>query len=343
MLERKLRQTARTFAILMLMGACALSAGARATNPGQGVPGTRVVTDEVGRQVTIPVEVKRIVTLSPDLTETIYALGLEDKLSGDTDYCDTPPEAKLKPHVGGPQDPSLETIVSLHPDLVLATASINRVETADALKHLGIAVYTVDPHTVRGMLKSIEHIADVTGAAERGAALVKRLEARLDALRAQIEPLPMVHVLFVEWIYPLMTIGQNTFIADALRWAGAESVILSNQNWPRVSLEEIVRLQPDYILLTKDHGGTGEDELRDLRARPVWKKLAAVERGHTLVVDDEMARPSPGLIDAIEKLARELHPQAFVAEALEGHRNLEDGEWFDPTTDLRKACSPCVR
>ena len=65
-------------------------------------------------------------TLAPDLTETIYALGLEDRLAGDTNYCDTPPAAKLKPHVGEPQNPSLEAIVALHPDLVLATTSINR-------------------------------------------------------------------------------------------------------------------------------------------------------------------------------------------------------------------------
>ena len=90
----------------------------------------------------IPAEVKRIVTLAPNLTETVYALGLEDRLAGDTNFCDTPAAAKSKPHVGDPQNPSLEAIVALHPDLVLATTSINRLETADALKRLGIAVYT---------------------------------------------------------------------------------------------------------------------------------------------------------------------------------------------------------
>ena len=122
--------------------------------PAQGAV-ARVVTDEVGRRVTIPAEVRRIVTLAPNLTETVYALGLEDRLAGDTNYCDTPPAAKSKPHVGDPQNPSLEAIVALHPDLVLATTSINRVETADALAHLGIPVYTTDPPTVRGMLDSI--------------------------------------------------------------------------------------------------------------------------------------------------------------------------------------------
>src|SRR6201982_1317657 len=75
----------------------------------------RVVTDETGRRVAIPADVKRVVTLAPNLTETIYALGLEERLAGDTDYCDTPPAAKLKPHVGGAQNPSLEAIVAATP------------------------------------------------------------------------------------------------------------------------------------------------------------------------------------------------------------------------------------
>ena len=96
-----------------------------------------VVTDEVGRRVTIPPEVRRIVTLAPNLTETVYALGLEDRLAGDTDYCDTPPAAKSKPHVGNPQNPSLEAIVALHPDLVLATTSINPWKRPTPSRDLG--------------------------------------------------------------------------------------------------------------------------------------------------------------------------------------------------------------
>ena len=148
-----------------------------ATKPGAA----RVVTDETGRRVTIPADVKRVVTLAPHLTETIYALGLEERLAGDTDYCDTPPAAKLKPHVGGAQNPSLEAIVALHPDLVLATTSINRIETVDGLAKVGVAVYTTDPQTVRGMLESTARIAGLMGAEARGSALVAKLQARLDA------------------------------------------------------------------------------------------------------------------------------------------------------------------
>ena len=97
--------------------------------------------------MAIPVNVRRIVSLAPNLTETVYALGLEDKLVGDTTYCDTPAAAREKPHIGAPLTPSLEAIVALHPDLVLATA-INRWETVDAITKLGIPVYTVESRTV---------------------------------------------------------------------------------------------------------------------------------------------------------------------------------------------------
>jgi iron complex transport system substrate-binding protein len=284
---------------------------------------TRVVIDEVGRRVVVPTQVNRIVTLAPNLTETVYALGLGEKLVGDTNFCDTPPAAKLKPHVGDPQDPSLEAIVALRPDLVLATTSINVEETADALARLGIAVYTTagDTQTVLAMLDSFARMGDLMGAGQQGAALAARLRARLDALHARLADVPMAHVLFVVGEDPLITIGQNTFIADALRWAGAESILISTQNWPHLSLEEVVRLQPDYIVFAEGHGDAGPSELADLRATPIWRDLDAVEQGHVVDLNEESIRPSPGLLDAIEQLAREVHPEVFSASGKDEIRN----------------------
>jgi iron complex transport system substrate-binding protein len=308
------------FCALALCGARVNAQSIAKTAPG------RTVTDETGRLVVVPAEVKRIVTLSPDLTETIYALGLEERLAGDTEICDTPPAAKTKPHVGTPISPNLEAIVALHPDFVIASTSINRQETVDALRGLGIAVYTSDPHTVRGMLDSIAQIAELTGAGEQGASVVTRLRARLDALHARLADLPLVHVLFVVWEDPLITIGQNTFIADALRWAGAESIIISKQNWPRVGLEEVMRLQPEYIVLTSDHVRAEGGESGDLRMRPGWKDLRAVELGHIAVIGNGVDRPAPGLIDAIEELARVFHPDAFREKSENGKVKMENGE-----------------
>ena len=308
----------------MLLGAAALRADthAPARPPAQATsqnapashPAAEAITDEVGRRVEVPAEVKRIVTLAPDLTETVYAMGLGDRLAGDTNFCDNPPAAKSKPHVGNPQNPSLEAIAGLRPDLVLASASINREETVDAIERLGIAVYTSDPHTVRGMLDSVARMGEVMGAGAQGREVVAQLRERLDAVHAKLADRPMTHVLFVTWQQPLISIGQNTFIADALRWAGAESIISSDRNWPQVSLEEVVRLQPDYLIFTDDHGTSATDasQLADLRSRPIWKDLQAVQLGHVVDVDEEMVRPSSGLVDNIERLAQRLHPEAFA-------------------------------
>jgi iron complex transport system substrate-binding protein len=302
-------------------------------------PAVRMITDETGRHMAVPLDVERVVSLAPSLTETIYALGLERKLSADTTYCDIPPAAKDKPHVGAPKEPSLEAIVAMRPDLVLASTSINQPMTADALLKLGIPVYTTsDERTVRAMLASTAEIADLLGVKEQGAKMVADLQERLDALHARLRDRPMVHVLFVVWEEPLISIGQNTFIADALRWAGAESVITSDQNWPQVSMEEVVRLQPDYIVLTPDHmKAEGAAQANNLSTRPAWRDLQAVKLGHVVVAGDEIDRPSPGLIAAIEQLAHDFHPEVFDAKAP------ENGAHFAAAQGVAKECGACAR
>jgi iron complex transport system substrate-binding protein len=309
-------------------------------------PAVRMITDQTGRHMAVPVKVERVVSLAPSLTETIYALGLEDKLAADTTFCDIPPAAKDKPHVGAPKEPSLEAIVAMHPDLVLASTSINQPVAADALLKLGIPVYTTsDEHTVRGMFDSTAEIADLMGAKEQGAKLVADLQKRLEALHEALQDRPMVHVLFVVWEEPLISIGQNTFIADALRWAGAESVINSDQNWPQLSMEEVVRLQPDYIVLTPDHLEAEEStRVNNLTTRPPWRDLRAVKLGHVLVASDEIDRPSPGLIGAIEELAHDFHPEAFETKEPEnGQVRIENGLDFAAATALMKERSACGR
>jgi iron complex transport system substrate-binding protein len=273
----------------------------------------------------------------------VYALGLQERLAGDTSYCDTPPAAKMKPHVGAPLNPSLEAIVALRPDVVLASTSINRRETVDALARLGIAVYASNPHTVEGVLDSISRIAAAVGADAQGKELVGQLQAKLDELQKRLQDMPLVHVLFVVWEQPLITIGQNTFIADALRWAGAESIILSDQNWPQISFEEAVRLQPDYIVFTSNHTGTDPKQLVELRSRSDWSTLRAVELGQVLVLTDEIARPSAGLVDAIEQLARKLHPDAFSRQ--NGPNSLKEsgGRQYAAVATTNEECAPCAR
>jgi len=113
---------------------------------------------------------------------------------------------------------------------------------------------------------------------------------------------------------PLISLGEHTFIADALRYAGAQSVVRAKQDWPQISLEEVVRLNPDYLVFASSDFG-GEDstakQLAELRSEAGWRELAAVRQGRVVVVSDEIDLPAPGLVDAIEKLARQLHPNVF--------------------------------
>jgi ABC-type Fe3+-hydroxamate transport system substrate-binding protein len=243
--------------------------------------------------------------------------------------------------VGNPQNPSLEAIVALRPDVVLATA-INRFETVDAIQQLGIPVFESDPQTVRGMLASLARLAEVLGAKEQGTELTAHLEQRLDALSAQLADRPLVHVLFVVWDQPLTTIGQNTFIADELRFAGAESVVLSEQSWPQLSLEEVVRLQPEYLVFASQHGDVAV-ELSDLRTRPVWKDLLAVKIGHVVDIGEEAIRPAPGMVDAIEKLAHKLHPEAFTEKNVIRNSKPDTRFAFQPMGELDQECALCGR
>jgi iron complex transport system substrate-binding protein len=269
--------------------------------------------DEAGRTVRIPQPVQRIVSLAPSLTETIYALGLQDRLVGDTDFCDYPPDAQKKTKVGGAINPSLEQIAALRPDLVLVTKSLNLIETVNALDNLGISSYGTDPHTVKDIVSSTERLAGVLGVPEAGASLGADLERHLADLQQRLSGVPPRRVLFIVWSDPLISAGKNTFIADALRLAGATSIVDSSQDWPHMSLEEVVRLQPDFLVFAASHSESGQNDFDVLAERPGWRGLDAVRNRHFAVISDAVNRPAPRIVSAIEDLARQLHPEAFSA------------------------------
>ena len=299
-----------TLLILWLWVAALPTASATQNRPAAAF---RQVTDEIGRTIRIPQSIRRVVSLAPSLTETVYALGAENLLVGDTDYCDFPPDAQQKPKVGGATNPNLEAIAALHPDLVLVTVSLNRLETVQALEGLGIPSYATDPHTALGIIASTEHLADLLGTAEAGTSLANGLQHKLSELQQKLRSSPLTPVLFVVWTQPLMSIGRDTFIADALRHAGAVSIIDSPQNWPRVNLEEVVRLQPEFIIFVESHTGAAAQSGDAIADLPGWRLLHAVRERHYATISDAINRPAPRLISEIESLARQLHPEAFEA------------------------------
>lgn len=279
---------------------------------GRPKPNFREVKDETGRTLKIPFSVKRVVSLAPSLTETLYALGLQDILVGDTDFCDYPEGAKKKHKVGGAKNPNLEEVAALHPDLVLVTKELNRLETVTALEQMGIPAYATNPNTVEEVVSSTERLADVLGSPAAGTDLAAKLEKRLAELKQRLTRVQPKRVLFVVWSEPLISTGQHTFVADALRRAGAESIVQSRQDWPQVSLEEVVHLQPDYLVFASSHSEAVAQDVDTLAKRPGWKLLEAVKQRKFVVISDAVNRPAPRIVSAIEDLARQLHPEAFT-------------------------------
>ena len=286
-------------------------------------PAYREVTDETGRTVRIPQPVNRIVSLAPSLTETVYALGLQDHLVGDTDYCDYPPDAQKKTKVGGAINPSLEQIAALHPDLVLVTKSFNRLETVHSLDGLGISSYATDPHTVDGIISSTKKLADLLGAPEAGVTVAADMQRRLSDLQQRLAALPPKRVLFNVWTQPLISVGKHTFIADALRLAGAVSIVDSDQDWPQVSLEEVAKLQPDFLVFAAAHSETTPADVEVLATLPGWRIVDAVNKRHYAVISEAVNRPAPRIVAAIEDLARQLHPEAFVEKPESNKEKIE--------------------
>jgi len=267
----------------------------------------RQIIDQTGRRVNVPDRPQRLISLAPSITEVVYALGLGDRLVGDTDYCDFPPEARNKPHVGAMLNPSLERIVALKPDLVLGTADANRRQTADQLERLGVPLYGLRAHTVDETLHSIEDLGRILGREREAEGLVEQLRARIESVERRVAGQPRPKVLFVVWYRPLITAGPHTFIADVVAHAGGLSI--SNDlrgEWPRLSLEEVLRRAPDVILFPKTESfSPGLEEFARL---PGWKELRAVQSHRMYFLSETIMRPSPRLVDALEELAGILHP-----------------------------------
>ena len=273
-------------------------------------PAVRELQDEVGRTVHLPDNPQRVVCLAPSLTETVYALGLGRIVVGVTDFTDYPPEARRKPSVGGLNNASVEKIVSLDPDLVLSLGVINREETVDELEHLGIPVFVVKPQSFQGILASIQHVGDALNRGNDALRLLKQLEQRRAVVVSRVKGLYRPKILVVIWYDPVMTAGNKSFITDIISAAGGHSITADiAQVWPQISLEEIVRRSPDFLLLVRGgHEGITEEELK---AHAGWNQLRAVRDNHLIYLSDSLFHPSPVVFDALELLAKKLHPEAF--------------------------------
>ncbi len=267
--------------------------------------GTRTVRDELGRDVRLPDQAHRLVCLAPSITDTVYGLGHGNDIVGVTDYTKYPPEAKQKPSVGGVINPSIEKLVDLRPDLVLAIGDLNSLDLIRAIEKLGLAVFVINPHGVEGIYQSIEKVGSAIGAQREASDLVLRLRTREAAVRKRVAAKKTPAVFFLLWPDPLITAGRGAFVTELINIAGAKSITEDlPSEWPQFSFESVLTRKPEYLLLIEGSQVT----LDGLRHQAGWKNLEAVQKGNIFYTDERIEYPSPVAIDALEDLAKQIHP-----------------------------------
>jgi iron complex transport system substrate-binding protein len=269
------------------------------------------VTDDVGHVVRLSKPASRVISLIPSATETLIAIGATSQIVGRTRY-DVAPEVAAVPSVGGGIDPSIEAIVNLHPDLVIAWESDKREVIRAKLVALGIQVFVLRTQDTTDIFRGIATIGHLTGR-DTGAARVSTSvrSALIDVHRlAAGHPTPTV--FYVVYNDPPMTAGPQTFIGQLLSLAGGRSIFADERVlWPTVAMEEIVRRDPDIIILPIGEFKTNSlDRLRHLAG---WRDLRAVREGHVASVPaDLMSRPSPSIAQAAQVLLAVLHPEVMA-------------------------------
>lgn len=271
-----------------------------------GVPGesphretSRSVRDEIGRRVRVPLHPRRIVSLAPSVTETLFALGAGDTVVGVTEFCDYPPAAGSKARIGGMVNPSWEAIVDLEPDLVLATTAGNDRNLVAQAEALRLPLFFLNTPDIGSLLESLTRLGELVGSPDRARALRDALAGRLESLERRNSAGPRPRVLFLVWTEPIVVPGKGTFLDDALRRAGCESISSDGPpGWPTYDLETVLLRNPRWILAAAQNASF----LDGLRERPGWRSLEAVQRGRVAVVSPALERPAPRVIEAMEQL-----------------------------------------
>jgi ABC-type Fe3+-hydroxamate transport system substrate-binding protein len=267
---------------------------------------SRTLIDETGRKVVVPDHPHRVISLMPSVTDTVFALGAGDDVVGISDYTKYPAAALTKPSVGDLIKPSIETILSLHPDLVIGYQPKGPLDVTDQLERVGIPVFLVTHGTgIAGILHSVGTIGEALNRTPQADALIHSLQSRVDAVRARTKNLPTPRIFMPIWYDPITTIGRKAFITEVIEAAGGHSVTDDlSAEWPQISMEVVLERAPDALLLVRG----GKTTLKVLQDRPGWSSMSAIKMQRVYYVDDRINFASPEAINALEDLAKQFHP-----------------------------------
>lgn len=263
------------------------------------------LVDSEGIEITIKKEPKKIVSLAPSVTETVFALGREDSLVGRTDYDDYPKEVKDIASVGSLTDPNVEKIVSLEPNLVIASTHFKE-DVSKKLQDLKIPVAVFyDANAISGAYDTIIKVGEIVNEQKKAENIVQKMKDEMDKVASKVkdEKKPTVYYAVSFGKDGDFTATGDTFIAQMIDLAGGDNIAKDASDW-QYSLEKIVEKDPEYILISKNNGMKDQ-----LMASPGYQELSAVKNDQVIEVDDNLLnRQGPRLADGVKMLAKIFHP-----------------------------------
>ncbi|MDQ5905867.1 MAG: iron complex transport system substrate-binding protein [Pseudomonadota bacterium] len=262
------------------------------------------VRDDVGNTVRLAQPAKRIISLAPHMTETLFAAGAGAQIVGTVDYSDYPEVAKKIQRVGGYSRFDLEAVAALKPDLIVGWQSGNAAAHLDKLKGLGYTMYVSQPNRIEDVASEIERLGTLAGTSATANAEAKRFRDKLAALRAQYTGKATVRTFYQIWKQPLMTVGKNQIISDAIRLCGGENVFGAlTQMAPTINVEAVIAANPEAIIAS----GMGDSRPEWLDDWKKWTSIEAVKRDNLFFVQPELIqRHTPRLLEGTEILCKHL-------------------------------------
>ncbi len=297
----------------LVAGAISLFGLAEAA-PGASAATPIAATDDAGRTVHFTRPPNRVIALAPSHAEVMYALGVENRLAAVNEWSDYPPAARSKPQIHGVH-PSLEQIVALQPDLILLWG---RGDLLARFEASGIPVLVLAPRNLEGVYRNVELLGSVMDVPERARRVTMAMRARAAAVRARVAGARRPRVFYeVDATDPVrpFTVGPTSFIHELLELAGGVNVAAAAKGvWPQISLEQILKADPEIIILGHEVAMNNPQTPEMVMHRPGWDRVTAVRRGSIHIVDGRLvSRPGPRIVEGLEALARVMHPDRFPA------------------------------
>ena len=261
---------------------------------------------------------RRIVSLAPSITETVFALGFGNRLVGVTSHCNYPAEAKRLPKIGDFMSPSLEVIAAKQPDLVIGVTGATDPARAREIERLGIKITLVSVSSVSEILSSFKHIAALLGDPDAGATLIEKITAQFDKVKRRIAPAPRRSTLLAVGLRPLVAVGGKNFLDELITLAGGENIAgNASQPWLNLPDEYVVAKAPQVII----QAGMGSDASRPTRQWSDLKSIPAVKERRVYTYNsDKILRPGPRIGEGLEEIARLIHPECFNVSKSRGAR-----------------------